>query len=77
MVFQRSFLGDVVKPEGWSRWDAVQPMDNVVYQEYKNNGPGAAGLRANFSSQLSRPVEIKDVLGVNFEKEFWVDVGYL
>jgi pectinesterase len=35
VVFQKSYLGDVVKPEGWSRWDAVQSTDNVVYQEYK------------------------------------------
>ncbi|KAJ4994292.1 pectin methylesterase [Stagonosporopsis vannaccii] len=77
VVFQRSYLGDVVRPEGWSRWDAVQPLDNVVYQEYKNNGPGAAGLRANFSSQLSKPIKIEDVFGRNFEKEVWVDTNYL
>ncbi len=72
VIFQRSYLGDVVRPEGWSRWDAVQPLDNVVYQEHKNYGPGAVGPRANFSSQLSRPVEIGDVFGSGFEKEFWV-----
>lgn len=77
VIFQRSYLGDVVRPEGWSRWDAVQPVNNVVFEEYKNQGPGAAGPRANFSSQLSKPIKIEDVFGRNFEKEFWVDSAYL
>ncbi|KAH6639470.1 pectin lyase fold/virulence factor [Boeremia exigua] len=75
-IFQRSFLGDVVRPEGWTRWDDVQPVTNVVYQEYKNYGPGAAGPRANFSSQLSKPINMEDVFGRNFEKEVWVDSEY-
>ncbi|UPX16919.1 uncharacterized protein EKO05_0007300 [Ascochyta rabiei] len=77
VIFQRSYLGDVVRPEGWSRWDAVQPVDNVVFGEYKNYGPGAAGSRANFSSELRTPVKAEDVLGSNFKKEFWVDTNYL
>ena len=52
-------------------------MDNVVNQEYKNYGPGAAGPRANFSSQLSKPINIEDVFGRGFEKEAWVDASYL
>jgi pectinesterase len=39
VVFQASYLGDVVKPEGWSRWDTVQSTDNVVYEEYKVGDP--------------------------------------
>lgn len=77
VIFQRSYLSNVVRPEGWSRWDAVQPVDNVVFEEYKNYGPGAAGPRANFSSQLSKPIKIEDVLGSKFKKENWVDAAYL
>ena len=77
VIFQRSYLGDVVRPEGWSRWDTVQPVDNLVYEEYKNYGPGAAGPRANFSSQLSKPMKAQDIFGRNFEKEVWVDPAYL
>ncbi|KAJ4401385.1 hypothetical protein N0V91_007934 [Didymella pomorum] len=77
VIFQRSDIGDVMRPEGWSRWDAVQPVDNVVYQEYKNYGPGAIGPRANFSSQLSKPIAIEDVFGRNFKQETWVDTAYL
>lgn len=77
MIFQRSEISDVVNPAGWSRWDAAQPVDNVVYQEYKNHGPGAAGPRANFSSQLRKPIVIEDVFGRNFKQEVWVDAEYL
>ncbi|KAJ4365133.1 hypothetical protein N0V83_008751 [Neocucurbitaria cava] len=78
VVFQKSYLGDVVKPEGWSRWDAVQSVENVFYKEYKNYGPGAMiRQRANFSSQLTAPIKASDIMGKRFEKEFWVDVDYL
>lgn len=63
---------------GWSRWDAVQPVDNVSYEEYRNYGPGAAtGARTNFSSQLTAPIKATDLFGKKFEKEAWVDAEYL
>lgn len=78
VVFQKSYLSDVVKPAGWERWDAVQSVENVYYKEYKNYGPGAAvGARANFSSQLSAPIKATDLFGKKFEKESWVDADYL
>lgn len=78
VVFQKSYLGDVVNPEGWSRWDAVQSVENVFYKEYKNYGPGAdTHLRANFSSQLSAPIKATDLFGKRYEKEVWVDADYL
>ena len=77
VVFQRSHLGDVVRPEGWARWDEVQPVGNVVYGEYKNYGPGADGPRAVFGEQIAKPIKMEDVFGRAFEKEFWVDVDYL
>ena len=78
VVFQKSYLGDVVKPEGWVRWDAVQSLANVFYAEYKNSGPGAAvGARANFSSQLTASIKAADLFGKRFEKESWVDADYL
>lgn len=77
VVFQRSYLSDVVRPIGWSTWDSVQPVNNIVYEEYKNFGPGATGPRANFSSKLTKPLKIDDVFGRSFEKELWVDTSYL
>ncbi|KAH7152693.1 pectin lyase fold/virulence factor [Dactylonectria macrodidyma] len=77
VVFQKTALGDVVHPEGWSRWDSVQSVDDVVYGEYKNRGVGAQGVRANFSSQLPAPVKITELMGATFTKEWWVDKKYL
>ncbi|CAN9253734.1 unnamed protein product [Alternaria alternata] len=78
VIFQNSYLSDVVKPEGWSRWDNTQSTDNVVYQEYKNYGPGAnVEARANFSSQAVAPIKASDLFGRGFEKENWVDADYL
>lgn len=77
VIFQRSYLGDVVDPEGWSRWDDVQPVENVVYGEYKNYGPGAAGPRVEFGEQIGKAIKMEDLFGRAFEKEFWVDMDYL
>ncbi|KAH7113734.1 carbohydrate esterase family 8 protein-like protein [Dendryphion nanum] len=78
VVFQKSYLGHVVRPEGWSKWDDVQSVENVYYKEYKNFGPGAeTGARANFSAQLRDPIKAVDLFGKRFEKEGWVDEDYL
>jgi pectinesterase len=78
VIFQDSYLSDVVKPEGWARWDNTQSTDNIVYQEYKNYGPGANIVaRANFSSQAVAPIKASDLFGKNFKKENWVDADYL
>lgn len=77
VVFQSSWLGDVVNPAGWSRWDNTQSLANVYYGEYRNKGPGADGPRANFSMQLDAPVRAETILGSGFEKEWWVDSRYL
>ncbi|KAF3937511.1 Pectinesterase [Dactylella cylindrospora] len=77
VVFQRTYLGDVVNPAGWARWDAVQPVENLYYREYDNSGPGAIGPRANFSALLEKPVKVADILGKHFEQEYWVDPAYL
>ncbi|KAF3906145.1 Pectinesterase [Dactylellina cionopaga] len=77
VVFQKSYLSNVVNPAGWSRWDAVQPVDNLYYREYKNSGPGSFGIRANFSAELKAPIKAVDILGKHFEREYWVDTSYL
>ncbi|KAF3179531.1 hypothetical protein TWF225_003481 [Orbilia oligospora] len=77
VVFQKSYLDDVVNPAGWSVWDSIQPVDNLYYGEYENTGPGAVGPRANFSFQLQDPVSAIDILGKGYQKEYWVDIDYL
>lgn len=76
VIFQDTYLGDVVHPDGWARWDATQTVENLVYGEYKNYGPGAEGKRANFSSTLDKAATLEDVLGPSYETESWVDGSY-
>ncbi|KAL6897993.1 hypothetical protein ACP4OV_006589 [Aristida adscensionis] len=42
VVFMQSFIGDVVRPEGWLAWDGDFALDTLYYGEYMNTGPGAA-----------------------------------
>ncbi|KAE8994714.1 hypothetical protein PR001_g20320 [Phytophthora rubi] len=78
VVWQNSELGDVVKPEGWSTWDATSSTADVVFKEFNNSGPGAVkGSRVAFSGQLDKPVAITEVLGQRYAKEWFVDTSYL
>lgn len=78
VVVQRTFLGDVVKPEGWEKWDSVQSTENVVYREFGNFGPGRdRGQRVEWAGRGEREVRVGEVLGSGWEKEGWVDGGYL
>uniref|UniRef100_A0A803M8T3 Pectinesterase n=1 Tax=Chenopodium quinoa TaxID=63459 RepID=A0A803M8T3_CHEQI len=40
-VIMRSYLGDLIHPQGWSQWDQYSNLDTVEYIEYINTGPGA------------------------------------
>jgi pectin methylesterase-like acyl-CoA thioesterase len=84
VVFQNTYLSDVIKPEGWSVWSTAvngsTNIDNVTFAEYGNYGPGSVleeGPRANFSVQFPAPVEIESILGPAFRDEWWVDTNYL
>ncbi|KAG7383252.1 hypothetical protein PHYPSEUDO_003875 [Phytophthora pseudosyringae] len=78
VIWQNSELGDVVKPEGWARWDATSSTDKIVFKEFNNSGPGAVTAnRVAFSGQLDKPVAITEVLGEGYETEWWVDATYL
>jgi hypothetical protein len=55
-------------------------IQNVTFAEFGNYGPGSVleeGPRANFSEQLSAPVEIESILGENYRDEWWVDMSYM
>ncbi|XP_062195111.1 pectinesterase-like [Phragmites australis] len=45
VVFMQSYIGAVVRPEGWLAWDGEFALDTLYYGEYMNTGPGA-GIRA-------------------------------
>ncbi|KAJ4419145.1 hypothetical protein N0V82_005158 [Gnomoniopsis sp. IMI 355080] len=78
VVFQNSYLSDVVSPAGWAKWDSSTPTDEVIFQEFNNSGAGAnTTSRVAFSSQRDAAVVIDDVLGAGFEAEEWIDTTYL
>ncbi|VAI50523.1 unnamed protein product [Triticum turgidum subsp. durum] len=42
VVFMQSYIGTVVRPEGWLAWDDNQStLGTLYYGEYMNTGPGA------------------------------------
>lgn len=77
VVFQETTLSDVVNSAGWKVWsDSDTRTDNVDFAEYDNSGDGASTSgRASFSSQLSSPVSIGDVLGSDYAD--WIDTSFL
>ncbi|KAG6611912.1 putative pectinesterase [Phytophthora cinnamomi] len=78
VVWQNSDLSDVVKPEGWKRWDNISSTDNIYFKEFNNSGPGAAtDKRVEFSGQLTEPVAITEILGEGYASEWWVDTDFL
>ena len=83
VVFQNSYLSDIIKPAGWSVWSTnpgESNIGNVTFAEYNNTGPGSVlqeGPRANFSEQLDAPVTIESILGDAYVDEWWVDVTYM
>lgn len=77
-VFQKCELSDVVKPEGWRRWNDTAPIENVFYREFQNTGPGAnVSARVDWAGQLDKAIAVEELLGQGFREESWVDVAYL
>ncbi|KAG8773984.1 hypothetical protein FRC19_009325 [Serendipita sp. 401] len=77
VVYQKSYLGDNIKPEGWSQWQATDPRTTwILFGEYKNIGPGAwNSARPPFATLLNASVPIDTVLGSNYTT--WVDTRHL
>lgn len=41
-VFIKSFMSNIIRPEGWLEWSGENNLDTLYYAEYKNYGPGAS-----------------------------------
>lgn len=54
VVYMHCYMGQQVKPEGWSNWNKTESYKTARYSEYQNYGPGAATLgRVTWSRQLT------------------------
>lgn len=53
VVILNSEIGDHIKPEGWHDWGKIDAHDTVYFAEYKNYGPGAAGLCPSWTHTLT------------------------
>ncbi|OVA13006.1 Pectinesterase [Macleaya cordata] len=40
-IVMKSYLGDLIHPQGWHEWNQYSTLDTVEYIEYMNVGPGS------------------------------------
>lgn len=54
VVVMNTYLGDIIKPEGWHNWGEPAKEETAFYAEYNNEGPGfQPKKRVPWSHQLS------------------------
>ena len=54
VVYIHCFIGEHIRPEGWSNWNNTDNYKTTRYAEYKNYGPSAdPEKRVNWSKQLT------------------------
>lgn len=53
-VYMHSFIGEHIRPEGWSNWNNTENYKTTRYAEYKNYGPSSDPTkRISWARQLS------------------------
>ncbi|CAO2188422.1 unnamed protein product [Urochloa humidicola] len=76
VVFMQSYIGAVVRPEGWLAWDGEFALDTLYYGEYMNTGPGAGvGARVKWPGfhVMTSPVEAGNFTVAQFiEGNMWL-----
>lgn len=78
MVFQNTSMSNVINSAGWSEWSVAEPRTaNLTFAEYANFGDGAVGPRADFYTNLSAPIAISDILGIDYTTAGYYDASYL
>jgi pectinesterase len=54
VVYLHCYIGQHIKPEGWSNWNNTENYKTTRYAEYKNFGPGTDPTkRVNWAKQLT------------------------
>lgn len=67
VVYMHCYIGQQVKPEGWSNWNKTESYKTARYSEYQNYGPGSdTKARVSWCKQLTdaeaNAINIKNVL---------------
>lgn len=76
VCFQNTALSSIINGAGWTEWTSSTPNTaGATFQEYGNSGPGAFGMRANFSTKTNSSISISTILGSTYIG--WVDTSYL
>ena len=68
VVYIHCFIGEHIKPEGWSNWNNTDNYKTTRYAEYKNYGPAADPVkRVSWARQLTdeevKKYTLKNVFG--------------
>jgi len=68
VTYIHCYIGQQIKPEGWSNWNNTESYKTARYSEYENFGPGADKTkRVSWSGQLTndeiKKYTLKNVLG--------------
>ena len=68
VVYMHCYIGQQIKPEGWSNWNKTESYKTARYAEYQNYGPGSAiNARVTWAKQLTadeaQKLTIKSVFG--------------
>jgi pectinesterase len=54
VLYMHCYMGQQIKPDGWSNWNKTESYKTARYAEYQNFGPGAStAKRVSWSKQLT------------------------
>jgi pectinesterase len=75
VVYIHCFMGQHIKPEGWSNWNNTDNYKTARYAEYKNFGPSSdTAKRVNWARQLTDEEAREFTLQTFFGDGFFISV---